>query len=206
MSAAICPHCHKRINYKPALAGKVVNCPGCRGQFQLPAQGTGASHPIPPAPPQGVEPADPWAFDREGDEEPRPRSQKARRSRNKLVGATIGGVILAVALGLGFLWLRGDLFRLTRPTVSEFENAAERLNKPGAGGRHDRADTQGIDLHGYYRVNKAHFFDAVGRPARQVEVGGKTFWSWDCRDGTVEIDVFDDLGEDLRFEIVSTTR
>lgn len=38
-----CPHCSKPVGYAPAMAGKIVACPHCRGSFQMPAQ------PPPPA-------------------------------------------------------------------------------------------------------------------------------------------------------------
>src|SRR5262245_12503467 len=31
-----CPHCGKPVGYAPGMAGQVVACPHCRGQFQMP--------------------------------------------------------------------------------------------------------------------------------------------------------------------------
>jgi hypothetical protein len=31
-----CPHCNKPIGFAPAMAGQIVACPHCRGQFQMP--------------------------------------------------------------------------------------------------------------------------------------------------------------------------
>ena len=38
MSEALlgCPHCNKPVGFAAAMAGKVVACPHCRGQFQMP--------------------------------------------------------------------------------------------------------------------------------------------------------------------------
>ncbi|WP_020473987.1 TFIIB-type zinc ribbon-containing protein [Zavarzinella formosa] len=32
-----CPHCGNPVAFSPAVAGRVVACPHCRGQFQMPA-------------------------------------------------------------------------------------------------------------------------------------------------------------------------
>lgn len=39
-----CPHCSNAINNDPQLAGRIVVCPRCRGQLQMP----GLSAPLPP--------------------------------------------------------------------------------------------------------------------------------------------------------------
>jgi hypothetical protein len=44
-----CPHCAKPVGFAPAMAGKVVSCPYCRGQFQMPER-----PPASTAPPAGT--------------------------------------------------------------------------------------------------------------------------------------------------------
>jgi len=42
-----CPFCNQRMNNQPGLAGQVVQCPYCQGQFQMPD--------LPQPPPQRVQ-------------------------------------------------------------------------------------------------------------------------------------------------------
>src|SRR5438105_317563 len=47
-----CPHCTRPISFAAELAGKVVACPHCRKQLQMPA-----TAPSPPPPPPRFNPA-----------------------------------------------------------------------------------------------------------------------------------------------------
>lgn len=47
----LCPHCQLNLSVEPEHAGKVVQCPGCNGRFQIPAA------PARQAPPAGTAPA-----------------------------------------------------------------------------------------------------------------------------------------------------
>lgn len=44
-----CPHCGNPVGFSPTVAGRVVACPHCRGQFQMPV-----SPPVSSAPPQST--------------------------------------------------------------------------------------------------------------------------------------------------------
>ena len=47
-----CPHCGNPVGFSPAVAGRVVSCPHCRGQFQMPATApAGAPAPKPKSEP-----------------------------------------------------------------------------------------------------------------------------------------------------------
>jgi hypothetical protein len=52
-----CPHCNKPVGFAPAMAGQVVACPHCRGQFQMPERAPASVGPSPqlkkPVPPAG---------------------------------------------------------------------------------------------------------------------------------------------------------
>lgn len=55
-----CPHCSKPVGYAPAMAGKVVACPHCRGSFQMPTQPpTPAASHAPPKPAAAPRPSKP---------------------------------------------------------------------------------------------------------------------------------------------------
>ena len=60
MDAALCPHCQRKIDYQPHLAGRVVNCPGCKGQLQLPLQTTPVAAPPPSPAPSPAPPLPDW--------------------------------------------------------------------------------------------------------------------------------------------------
>src|SRR6476619_5698027 len=49
-----CPHCGKPVGFAPNMAGQVVACPHCRGQFQMPDRPPANQPPL--SPPRGPRP------------------------------------------------------------------------------------------------------------------------------------------------------
>ena len=88
-----CPHCGKPVGFTAAMAGQVVACPHCRGQFQMPDRPPAT----PPAPPRRRPRADEGslAFDDEHGPADRDSSVKAE------LGSYRAAATLATILAIG---------------------------------------------------------------------------------------------------------
>jgi len=90
-----CPHCGNPVAFSPAVAGRVVACPHCKGQFQMPT----AAPPGPPAPRPKSAPVP----ERELGYTPAPLpSGGGSAAAQRVVRAELGSYRAATALANGF--------------------------------------------------------------------------------------------------------
>lgn len=93
-----CPHCGNPVGFSAAVAGRVVACPHCRGQFQMP------SAPPPSAPAPRVKPkSEPIPEQELGYQSAALPSSGGSPAVERLVKAELGSYRAATALANGFL-------------------------------------------------------------------------------------------------------
>lgn len=99
-----CPHCGKPVGFAPSMAGQVVACPHCRGQFQMPDKPPGNPPPVPRS--KATRPDDgSLSF---GDEDPSaPTGPRVRAELDSYRAA--GTLATIVALGGSVLFLAGAI-------------------------------------------------------------------------------------------------
>ena len=93
-----CPHCGKPVGFAPSMAGQVVACPHCRGQFQMPDRPPANQ---PPPVPRGARPT--RAEDGSlsfGDEDPGAGGSAPRVKANSILPALVLATILPSAARL----------------------------------------------------------------------------------------------------------
>ena len=121
-----CPHCGKPVGYTTAMAGQVVACPHCRGQFQMPDRAPSASA----APPVQHRPSAPADVGLSFESEQSTRGP-VKAELDSYRAASALATIFALAGAVGTLLLMGlAIYSFVLPI---FRGGDDRPGRAGAG-------------------------------------------------------------------------
>lgn len=121
-----CPHCGKPVGYAPGMAGQVVACPHCRGQFQMPDRAPTSS-----ALPAQSRPMLPPDVGLSFDNDERESGPAAKAELDSYRAASTLATIFALAGAVGTVLLLGlVIYSFVLPI---FRGTDERPGRAGAG-------------------------------------------------------------------------